>query len=119
MNDTGMIQRRAVVLGGYGRIRSACMSAPVHKARGATAMPGLPFPPPPILPEARVRTVHLDDHANAVTSCAPGMAALSLVCLAGGLIFAPDLWGDPPGPLVKILPGIALALMVWLTMDEG
>lgn len=47
-----------------------------------------------------------------------GMAALSLVYLAGGLIFAPDLWGDPLGPMVKVLPGITLALLVWLTMDE-
>jgi uncharacterized protein YbjT (DUF2867 family) len=39
--------------------------------------------------------------------------ALSLAYLAGGTLFAPDLWADPLGPLVKILPVIALGLTLW------
>ena len=51
-------------------------------------------------------------------TAALGMAALSVLYLAGGLVFAPDLWADPLGPMVKVLPGIMLALLVWLTTDE-
>lgn len=46
-----------------------------------------------------------------------GMVALSLVYLAGAAVFAPDLWVDPLGPMVKVLPGIVLALFV-LSLSE-
>lgn len=47
-----------------------------------------------------------------------GMLALSGAYLIGSLVVAPDLWADPLGPMVKILPGMALAALVWLLMEE-
>lgn len=47
-----------------------------------------------------------------------GMAALSLAYLAGSLVAAPDLWADPMGPMLKVLPGIVLALIVWAALEE-
>jgi len=47
-----------------------------------------------------------------------GMIALSSGYVAGSLIFAPDLWGDPLGPMVKVVPGMMLAAMVALMLDE-
>lgn len=41
-----------------------------------------------------------------------GMVAVALVYIAGSFLFAPDLWGDPLGPMVKVLPSIPLALIV-------
>lgn len=38
-----------------------------------------------------------------------GMIALSLGYLAAGTLVAPDLWLDPLGPLVKVIPAILLA----------
>ncbi|WP_233252611.1 SDR family oxidoreductase [Maritimibacter sp. 55A14] len=47
-----------------------------------------------------------------------GMLSLSGAYLIGSLIVAPDLWADPLGPMVKVFPGMALAAMVWLLMEE-
>lgn len=47
-----------------------------------------------------------------------GMLGLSSAYLIGSLIVAPDLWADPLGPMVKVLPGMTLAAMVWLMMEE-
>ncbi|WP_037255838.1 SDR family oxidoreductase [Roseobacter sp. SK209-2-6] len=47
-----------------------------------------------------------------------GMLALSSIYLIGSLIAAPDLWADPLGPMVKVLPGMTLAALVWLLMEE-
>ncbi len=41
-----------------------------------------------------------------------GMAALSTAYLAGAAIVTPHLWWDPLGPMVKVVPGIVLALIV-------
>lgn len=41
-----------------------------------------------------------------------GMAGLALVYLLGSLAIAPDLWTDPMGPMLKVLPSIPLALIV-------
>ena len=38
------------------------------------------------------------------------MVGVSLAYLLAGTALAPDLWADPLGPLLKILPGIGLAL---------
>lgn len=40
-----------------------------------------------------------------------GMAAVSVFYLAAATIAVPSLWLDPLGPLVKILPGLVLALV--------
>lgn len=47
-----------------------------------------------------------------------GMTALSLAYLAGATVLAPDLWADPLGPLVKVLPGIALALATLVLAED-
>jgi uncharacterized protein YbjT (DUF2867 family) len=47
-----------------------------------------------------------------------GMIALSLAYLASATMLAPDLWADPLGPLVKVLPSIVLALVALATLDE-
>lgn len=48
-----------------------------------------------------------------------GMIILSIAYLCCSLVTAPDLWADPLGPMVKVLPGITLAAFVWLLMEEG
>jgi hypothetical protein len=47
-----------------------------------------------------------------------GMVLTSLAYIAGGTAFRADLWLDPLGPFVKILPGIVLALAALAMMDE-
>lgn len=47
-----------------------------------------------------------------------GMIVLSCAYLAGGTLFAPGLWLDPLGPLIKVLPAIVLAAIVWLGVDD-
>ncbi|WP_018428519.1 SDR family oxidoreductase [Hoeflea sp. 108] len=47
-----------------------------------------------------------------------GMIALSLAYLGSATILAPNLWADPLGPLVKVLPSIVLALVALAILDE-
>ena len=47
-----------------------------------------------------------------------GMAGLSLGYLAAASILTPWLWADPLGPLVKVLPGIVLALVARALLEE-
>ena len=47
-----------------------------------------------------------------------GMILVSLGYMAGALIVAPDLWADPLGPMVKVLPGIGLALFTALLAED-
>ena len=47
-----------------------------------------------------------------------GMAGLGLAYLALGTILTPWLWADPLGALVKVLPGIALALVTAAMLEE-
>ena len=47
-----------------------------------------------------------------------GMIAVSLAYLTGGTLFAPDLWADPLGPLVKVLPAAGLALVTLSLADD-
>ncbi len=47
-----------------------------------------------------------------------GMAALSLVYLILGTLTAPDLWMDPLGPFMKILPSILLPLFVAAILED-
>ncbi|MBR9820132.1 MAG: SDR family oxidoreductase [Rhodobacteraceae bacterium] len=53
-----------------------------------------------------------------VIRAALGMLGLSLVYLIGSLVVAADLWADPLGPMVKVLPGLALAGLVAGLMEE-
>ncbi|NOU04645.1 MAG: SDR family oxidoreductase [Hyphomicrobiaceae bacterium] len=47
-----------------------------------------------------------------------GMIAVSVLYLMGGAIFAPHLWGDPLGPMLKVVPGMVLALLAVQLVDE-
>jgi uncharacterized membrane protein len=47
-----------------------------------------------------------------------GMIVLSAAYLAGATAMTPDLWADPLGPLVKVLPSIMLALLVALALED-
>ena len=47
-----------------------------------------------------------------------GMVAVSLGYLGAGTLMTPDLWADPLGPFVKVLPGIALALTGYILLEE-
>ncbi|MEM7752499.1 MAG: SDR family oxidoreductase [Pseudomonadota bacterium] len=47
-----------------------------------------------------------------------GMILLSLAYLAGAIVFAPDLWADPLGPMVKVVPTIVLTLFTLAFLDD-
>ena len=47
-----------------------------------------------------------------------GMLALSLAYVAGALALLPGLWLDPLGPMLKVLPIIALTLLCLAMVDE-
>jgi uncharacterized protein YbjT (DUF2867 family) len=49
---------------------------------------------------------------------AVAMIGLSVCYLSGSLASAPDLWLDPLGPMVKVIPGIMLAAIVALILEE-
>jgi uncharacterized protein YbjT (DUF2867 family) len=46
------------------------------------------------------------------------MLLVSAAYLTGGSLLEPGLWLDPLGPLVKVLPSIALTLVALATLDE-
>jgi uncharacterized protein YbjT (DUF2867 family) len=46
------------------------------------------------------------------------MIALSAVYLLVATVWRPDLWSDPFGPLVKVIPAIVLALMMLGLMED-
>lgn len=50
-------------------------------------------------------------HRPSMPLAAKGMIAVTLAYLMGGTVFAPDLWLDPLGPLVKAVPAMVLALV--------
>jgi uncharacterized protein YbjT (DUF2867 family) len=56
--------------------------------------------------------------ARSARTAALGMIVASITYIAAGTLLAPDLWLDPLGPLVKIAPGIVLALVALALLDE-
>lgn len=46
------------------------------------------------------------------------MAAIAAFYLAAATLLAPDLWLDPLGPLVKVIPGFCLVLVALAILDE-
>ena len=46
-----------------------------------------------------------------------GMIGLSLWYLVAGSIWTPDLWLDPLGPFVKVVPGMVLAAIGWALLE--
>lgn len=51
-------------------------------------------------------------------AAALGMVAVTMGYLAGASLFAPDLWLDPLGPMVKTIPAAVLALVVLAVAQE-
>lgn len=47
-----------------------------------------------------------------------GMVGLSIAYLIGAAVMTPDLWLDPLGPMIKVFPGITLALFVWMMVED-
>jgi uncharacterized protein YbjT (DUF2867 family) len=47
-----------------------------------------------------------------------GMLLVSAAYLVGGTVLRPDLWLDPLGPLLKIVPAAVLAAVALATLDE-
>lgn len=47
-----------------------------------------------------------------------GMVGLSGAYLLGSVMFAPALWADPLGPMIKVIPALVLAGLVWLLLEE-
>ncbi|MEW2912700.1 SDR family oxidoreductase [Leisingera sp. JC11] len=47
-----------------------------------------------------------------------GMVAVSLIYLAAATAVTPQMWADPLGPLVKVLPGLMLALITHQLLQE-
>lgn len=47
-----------------------------------------------------------------------GMIGLYSAYLIGSLAVAPDLWMERLGPMVKVFPGMALAALVWLMLED-
>lgn len=47
-----------------------------------------------------------------------GMVVLSGMYLVGATLFAADLWSDPLGPMVKVLPSIGLATIAYALLEE-
>lgn len=47
-----------------------------------------------------------------------GMLGLSAVYLAAAAVLAPAVWADPLGPMVKVLPGMALTLFALAVLED-
>lgn len=47
-----------------------------------------------------------------------GMVAITGAYLAGATLWRPDLWADPLGPLVKVVPAAMLALVALAVLEE-
>lgn len=53
----------------------------------------------------------------AARGAAAGMVGLSACYLLGSMAVAPDLWLDPLGPMVKVIPGMVLAGLTALMLE--
>lgn len=47
-----------------------------------------------------------------------GMILVSLAYIAGSMVLAPDLWLDPLGPMVKVVPALMLAVVALAILEE-
>jgi uncharacterized protein YbjT (DUF2867 family) len=47
-----------------------------------------------------------------------GMAAMTIIYMAGATVFRADLWLDPLGSMLKALPVLMLALVAWTILEE-
>lgn len=46
------------------------------------------------------------------------MVAITAAYLAGATVWRPDLWADPLGPLVKVVPAALLAVVALAMLEE-
>lgn len=51
-------------------------------------------------------------------TAALGMMGLAIAYLIGGLATVPALWIDPLGPMIKVIPAIALAFFVFVGVED-
>jgi uncharacterized protein YbjT (DUF2867 family) len=47
-----------------------------------------------------------------------GMVATAFGYMIGAALFAPDLWADPLGPMVKVLPSVGLACLAYAMLED-
>lgn len=57
-------------------------------------------------------------HRRIANAALLGMIATSAAYICGATMLEPELWADPLGPLVKVLPSIVLALVGLAILDE-
>jgi len=57
-------------------------------------------------------------HRRTAPLALKGMVLVSLAYLLGACLWRRDLWLDPLGPLLKVLPGAVLALMTLAVLEE-
>ncbi len=55
---------------------------------------------------------------RAARRAASGMVVISAGYMLGAALLAPDLWLDPLGPIIKVLPQLVLAGLVALALEE-
>ncbi len=60
----------------------------------------------------------LVSHRRTASLALKGMIAVSCAYIFGASLWRPDLWSDPLGPLVKVLPSIGLAIVMLAIMEE-
>jgi uncharacterized protein YbjT (DUF2867 family) len=91
----------------------------------AAAAHFLPFMPPPAAMALTLGTCLIDILLGLAVLFRPtarrsmlGMILVSLAYLAGGTVLEPQLWLDPLGPLVKVLPSLMLTAMTLAILDE-
>lgn len=57
-------------------------------------------------------------HRRTAPSALKGMIVVSIAYLAGATLWRPDLWSDPLGSLIKVVPATVMALALLALMDD-
>ena len=57
-------------------------------------------------------------HRRTAPLALKAMIVVSIAYLAGATLWRPDLWSDPLGPLIKVVPATMLALALLAVMDD-
>ncbi len=85
----------------------------------------LPFMPSGAALTVTITTCFIDIALGAAVLLRPyarkamvGMLLVTSTYMLGGTVLVPELWLDPLGPLVKVLPSIALTLAALAILDE-